>query len=287
MSRLLRHVSSLSNKSHLMKVRHYGAGAVKDEGGAFARKGGAEENAYFYNLQKEQLEKIKGLRKRADEKVKYEILKPSQIQMVHRMMYESGYPREPMVKHLGLCNGLFSIPDSDKLMEDLIMTYNMSLLAKDRTKNIPLGVVINGEFNRGDISPHLDDYLKKESALIDPDFAPILAMRHEVDCMGGTIAFQSLNTDTIFNTKFLMVKPDVSMQGLATGLLSRAIQQASALGYKGIKTVVSHDGFKKAAIDNGMEMVAEIKFDEFIFNGKKVFADIKDHSSCSFMAMKL
>ena len=51
--------------------------------------------------------------------------------MVHMLMYESGYPREPMVKHLGLCNGLYSIPDSDDLMKDLIMTFNMSLLAKD------------------------------------------------------------------------------------------------------------------------------------------------------------
>ena len=44
-----------------MKVRHYGAGAVKDAGGAFAKKGDSEENAYFYNLQKEQLAKLKGI----------------------------------------------------------------------------------------------------------------------------------------------------------------------------------------------------------------------------------
>ena len=104
--------------------------------------------------------------------------------------------------------------------------------------------------------------------------------------MGGSIFFQELNTDTIFNTKFLMVKPEMSMEGLDTGLLSRAIQQASALGYRGIKTVVSHQGFKKAAMDNGMEVVAEIKFSEFIFKGRKVFSGIQEHSSCAFMAMK-
>ena len=77
--------------------------------------------------------------------------------MVHMLMYESGYPREPMVKHLGLCNGLYSIPDSDDLMEDLIMTFNMSLLAKDRTTNTPLGLVINGEFTKKDIANNMMD----------------------------------------------------------------------------------------------------------------------------------
>jgi GNAT superfamily N-acetyltransferase len=226
------------------------------------------------------------LREKSDEKVKYEILKPAQIPMVQRLMYESGYTREPMVKHLGLCKGLFSIPDSDKLMEDLIMTYNMSLLAKSRTTNIPLGVVINGEFNIKDVLNTPSDLDKKIRDLSDPGFGPILAIRHELDNL-GSIVFPEFNTNIIFNTKFLMVKPEMSMQGLATGLLSRAIQQASALGYKGIKTVVSHNGFKKAAMDNGMKMVAEIKFDEFSFKGKKVFSGIKDHSSCAFMAMEL
>ena len=46
----------------LTNVRHSSwiAGAIKDAGGAFAKKGKSEENAYFYNLEKEQLEKLKG-----------------------------------------------------------------------------------------------------------------------------------------------------------------------------------------------------------------------------------
>ena len=206
--------------------------------------------------------------------------------MVHMLMYESGYPREPMVKHLGLCNGLHSIPDSDDLMEDLVITYNMSLLAKDRTTNTPLGLVINGEFTMKDVANNQDDLEKKLQGLSDSSFGPILVLRHEVDSMGAVV-FDKFNTDTIFNTKFLMVKPEMSKQGLATGLLSRAIQQASALGFKGIKTVVSHNGFKKAAMDNGMEMVAEVKFDEFIFKGKTVFSGMRGHSSIAFMARKL
>ena len=35
------------------------AGAVKDEGGTFGKKGEADENAYFHKLSKEQLKNIK------------------------------------------------------------------------------------------------------------------------------------------------------------------------------------------------------------------------------------
>ena len=60
MSFLLKSVSQIPSKSKIIKVRHYGAGAVKDAVGAFAKKGDSEENTYFYNFQKEQLDKLKG-----------------------------------------------------------------------------------------------------------------------------------------------------------------------------------------------------------------------------------
>ena len=214
------------------------------------------------------------------------MVKPAQIPMVQMLMYDSGYPREPMVKHLGLCKGLYSIPDSDRIMEDLILTNNMSILAIDKRFNNPIGVAINGEFSLKAVQEENLDLDQKIGDLTYPDYGPVFAMRSHVDYLGKSI-FQEYECDTIFMTKFLMVKPEMSMQGLATGLLSRAVQQASALGYKGIMTVVSHNGFKKAAMDNGMKVVGEIKFDEFIYKGEKVFAGIQDHSSCAFMAMKL
>ena len=82
-----------------------------------------------------------------------------------------------------------------------------------------------------DIANNHDDLEKKLQGLSDSSFGPILALRHEVDSMGAVV-IDKFNTDTIFNTKFLMVKPEMSKQGLATGLLSGTIQQASALGYK-------------------------------------------------------
>ena len=60
MSLLLKSVFQIASRSHQMNVRHYGAGSIKDAGGVFAKKGDSEENVYFYNLQKEQLAKLKG-----------------------------------------------------------------------------------------------------------------------------------------------------------------------------------------------------------------------------------
>ena len=60
MSFLLKSVSQISSKSQIIKVCHYGAGAVKDAVGAFAKKDDSEENTYFYNFQKKQLDKLKG-----------------------------------------------------------------------------------------------------------------------------------------------------------------------------------------------------------------------------------
>jgi len=286
-------------RTQLCLVRHYGVagpvqtadpipkygGAVKSAGGAFAEKGAADENAYFYNLHKEQLQKLKDLRAKADPRVKYEIVKLSQIPEVQKLMYDFGYPREPMVTHLNLCKGVYSIPDSDRIMEDFIKTYNMSLLAtyKDK-KQYPLGVAINGEFSVMDTHADID---KKIYELSNHKYAPVLAILHQVNVMGGKVVFEDFNTDSIFMVKYLTVRPEVSMEGLATGLLSRVIQQASALGYKGIKATVTHDGIKKAAMINGMEMVAEIKYDKFKYRGKTVFGGIHDHSGVAFMAMKL
>jgi len=279
--------STIGSRFFLPRFHNTGvSGKYDDAGEMFMVRGDTKENAYFYNLQKQQLSKIKGLREKSSQIVKYQMVKPSQLPLVHKLMYESGYPREPMVQHLGLCKGTHSIPDSDKIMEDLVMTYNMSVLAMDKTRNVPLGVAVNGEFTLGDVQEDVNMYMKRKSGqLLSPGYAPIIAIRQEVDTMGKEV-FKQFNTDVLFQTKFLTVATEIGMQGLATTMLSRAIQQGSALGYKGIKTVVSHDGFKKAALDNGMKLICEVKFNEFTYKGEKVFAGMKQ-KSLAFFAMKL
>merc|ERR1712133_151161 len=200
--------------------------------------------------------------------VKYEIIKPSQIPQIQKLMYESSYPREPMVKHLGLNKGLHSIPDTDKIIEDLLANYNMSIVAIDKTTNMPVGCAINGEF-----------YLKDES------YAPVMAIRQHIDNLGGSNVFHELQTDKVFMMKFFTSVPELSKLGFATALTSRVIQLASALGYKGIKTTVSHEAAVKSCLDNGMKVMAETSFQDFNYKGSKVFQGAQ--GGVSFLAMKI
>ena len=40
--------------------------------------------------------------------------------------------------------GSFSIPDSDEMVEGLVINHNLSIMATDKDTNTPLGVVLNG-----------------------------------------------------------------------------------------------------------------------------------------------
>merc|ERR1719244_17286 len=184
-----------------------------------------------------------------------------------------------MMRNLNLNKGIYSVPDSHTIMENLINTYNMSIMAVHKSSNVPIGVAVNGEFSIKDCEENLDVKIKE---LSDPNFGPILAICHQVDNLGKEV-FKQFNTDTLFMVRYLAVKPEKSLELLATGLLSRVIQQASALGYKGIKAIAPHEAVKKACMENGMEMIAEIQYSEFEYHGKKVFSGITDHSSCAFM----
>ena len=55
-------MSILLKSLPMMNIRHssWFAGAIKDAGDTFAQKGNSEKNVFFYNLEKEQLEKLKG-----------------------------------------------------------------------------------------------------------------------------------------------------------------------------------------------------------------------------------
>ena len=46
--------------------------------------------------------------------------------MVHRLLYATYYPTEPLISHLGLCKGLNSIADLDKVVEERLAS-NLTL----------------------------------------------------------------------------------------------------------------------------------------------------------------
>ena len=50
-------------------------------------------------------------------KLNFEIVGPKDAALVHQMLYATFYPGEPLIKHLGLCSGLNSIGEQDRLVE--------------------------------------------------------------------------------------------------------------------------------------------------------------------------
>merc|ERR1711936_1515855 len=74
--------------------------------------------------------------------ISYLIVRPHQLPEVHKLMYQSFHRDEPMTKHLGLCKGSFSIPDSDEMVEGLVLDHNLSIMAMDRETDTPLAACL-------------------------------------------------------------------------------------------------------------------------------------------------
>ena len=50
----------------------------------------------------------------------FAILGPRDLGTVNRLLYATYYPDEPLTKHLGLCTGLNSLQDVDRMVEEKI-----------------------------------------------------------------------------------------------------------------------------------------------------------------------
>ena len=59
-------------------------------------------------------------------RLSFAIVSPEDAEVVHRLLYATHYPTEPLIHHLGLCTGLKSIPDLDKVVEERLAS-NLTL----------------------------------------------------------------------------------------------------------------------------------------------------------------
>ena len=78
--------------------------------------------------------------------------------------------------------------------------------------------------------------------------------------------------------------PEARGLGLATDLVQRSVQLAACLGYKGCKTEATGAYSRRAFLKCGFELVAEVKYEQFEVEEKKVFAGIKGHEGVVLMA---
>merc|ERR1712181_125845 len=119
--------------------------------------------------------KTKGLDRNRDGTIRlnFAIVSPTEAEVVYRLLYATYYPTEPLISHLGLCNGLNSIKDLDKVVEDRLAS-NLTLVAFDESGR-PVGAAVNNVCNQDEVRLELEDELKDVK---DPRYKSIQAIHH-------------------------------------------------------------------------------------------------------------
>ena len=54
-------------------------------------------------------------------RLNYAIVGPSELSTVNNLLYATYHPYEPLTSHLGLCNGLNSMKDMDRMVESYLV----------------------------------------------------------------------------------------------------------------------------------------------------------------------
>ena len=56
-------------------------------------------------------------------RLRFAIVGPDDLDTVNRLLYATYHPYEPLTKHLGLCKGLNSLKDVDRMVEEKLAKY--------------------------------------------------------------------------------------------------------------------------------------------------------------------
>merc|ERR1712013_846076 len=107
-------------------------------------------------------------------------------------------------------------------------------------------------------------------------------LRHENEHI-----FEEIGTNKMFSIKMIGIGEEDRGQGVATNLIRRSILLAGCLGFRAIKTEATGRFSKETIQRVGMQPAGSIKYDDFVFDGKKPFAGMKDgNSEITFMKKK-
>jgi len=211
----------------------------------------------------------------------YSIVGPHKSEIVNSLLYATYHPDEPITKHLGLFKGPNSIPDADRMVEE-ILPRNLSIFAYD-TRGEIVGVCVNNAYFR---SEFLADLRNGLSNVIDPNYKPMLAIHHDLRMKNDHI-YDELKTEKIFSIRMVGVDPKTRGMGVATDLIRRSVLLAGCLGFWGIKTEATGFYSQKAFSTIGMLVNNSIKYSEYEFEGKKVFEGMNPkHTELAFMKKK-
>jgi len=211
----------------------------------------------------------------------YSIVGPERSDIVNKLLYATYHPDEPITKHLGLYKGPNSIPDADRMVQQ-ILPRHLSLFAYDSNGEV-IGVCVNNAYFRSEFVQDLENGLEQ---VVDPSYKPMLAIHHELR-MKNMHIYDELKTEKFFSIRMVGVDPRTRGMGVATDLIRRSILLAGCLGFSGIKTEATGRFSQKAFSTIGMLQTNSIKYSDFEFEGKKVFEGMDPrHTELAFMKKK-
>merc|ERR1711953_721222 len=215
-------------------------------------------------------------------RLNYAIVGPSELSTVNNLLYATYHPSEPLTSHLGLCKGLNSMKDMDRMVESYLVK-NLTLIAYDRGTGRPVGAAVNNSCHKEELDLSLEQELKEVD---DTSYHPIQAVHHQLRHQNGHI-FEEIGTNKMFSIKMIGIGSEDRGQGVATNLIRRSILLAGCLGFRAIKTEATGRFSKETFQRVGMQPAGSIKYDDFVFEGKKPFAGMKDgNSEITFMKKK-
>ena len=214
-------------------------------------------------------ERRKGLDRNRDGtlKLSFEIVGPKDAALVHQMLYATFYPGEPLIKHLGLCSGLNTIAEQDRLVEKRL-PLNLTMVAYDETGR-PVGAAVNNSCQRRDHNLTLEEELEG----VEQSYRPIQAIHHQLRRDNDHV-YDEIGIDKMFSIG--MVGVAMTGQGIATNLIRRSILLAGCLGFRAIKAEATGKFSKETFQRVGMYPAGSIKYADFQYKGEKVFAGLAD-----------
>jgi len=210
----------------------------------------------------------------------YCIVGPDDVEKANFLLYDTYHPDEPITKHLGLTQGGKRIGDADKMVEEIIPRH-LSMFALDPAGK-PIGVSINNACYLSELEDSTDKIL---ADVVDPQYKPLAAIHHELRMKNRHI-YPEIGTEKFFSIRMVGVENSQRGMGVATELIRRSILLGGCLGYSGIKTEATGNFSRIAFEAVGLLPTNSIKYEDFEYEGKKVFSGMTGDTEITFMRKK-
>ena len=146
-----------------------------------------------------------------------------------------------------------------------------------------MGTAVNNWLQQEELGLGLEEEL---AGLEDPRYRPIQAIHHQLRRESSHI-YQEIGTHKLFEIGMIGVEVESRGQGVATNLIRRSILLAGCLGFEAIKAEPTGKFGREAFATVGMLPAGAVRYDDFTFEGEKVFAGLaKSDTEITFMKKK-